>query len=35
MRALVDRNDELATELRARLDRLEASMRPSRKGGSD
>jgi len=30
MRALVDRNDELATELRARLDRLEASMRPGR-----
>ena len=34
MRALVDRNDELGNELRARLDRLEASMRPSRKGES-
>lgn len=34
LRALVDRNDELANEMRARLDRLEASMRPRPKSGS-
>ena len=31
-RARATRTSELATELRARLDRLEASMRPSRSG---
>jgi voltage-gated potassium channel Kch len=32
LRILIDQNDALAEELRARLDRLEASMRPSRPG---
>ena len=33
LRELVDQNDALANELRARLDRLEVAMRPDRKGG--
>jgi len=34
LRDLVLRNEELATEIHARLDRLEGSMRPNARGGS-